>query len=176
MQDPISTGRRSKRSVGGQTEDRRVSNRAVLSAVAEVTEKTSRTKLAVRIGDLSMHGCYADSLTVFPPGTWVQICIRHASSQLQTAARVIYSRSGLGMGLCFEDLNPDKVAILQSWTSGVDQEDAPEMEIQNSNKTVEGAPRAERHTLANLINVLMRKGLLTSTEGTEMLLELRKNF
>jgi hypothetical protein len=80
------------------------------------------------------------------------------------------------MGLCFEDLNPDKVAILQSWTSGVDQEDAPEMEIQNSNKTVEGAPRAERHTLANLINVLMRKGLLTSTEGTEMLLELRKNF
>jgi hypothetical protein len=130
----------------------------------------------VRIGDLSLHGCYADSLTVFPPGTWVQISIRHAGSQLQAAAKVIYSKTGLGMGMSFEDLSPDKVAMLQMWTSGFAEEIAPAAQTEKPQKTNEPTPRSEQQTLANLINALMRKGLLTSTEGTEMLLELRKNF
>jgi hypothetical protein len=175
MKDAIPS-QRHRRTLGGETVDRRNSERSILSAVAEVTEKTSKTKLAVRIGDLSLHGCYADSLSVFPAGTWVQICIRHAGSQLQAAAKVIYSKTGLGMGLSFEDLSPDKVAMLQMWTSGFAEEIVPPIEVEKPKKANEPTPRAEQHTLANLINLLMRKGLVTSTEGTEMLLELRKNF
>jgi len=174
-----SSSQRVRRTLGGQTIDRRNSERSIMSAVAEVTEKTSKTKLAVRIGDLSLHGCYADSLSVFPAGTWVQICIRHAGSQLQAAAKVIYSKTGLGMGLSFEDLSPDKVAMLQMWTSGFPEESeeiAPVAQKETAKKGNEPAPRSEQQTLATLINLLMRKGLVTSTEGTEMLLELRKNF
>jgi hypothetical protein len=175
MHEPFSPGHNSRRRVAGQTMDRRNSERSILSAVAEVTEQISKAKLSVRIGDLSLHGCYADSINVFPRGTRVQVSIRHAGSRLLANAKVVYSKPSMGMGLSFEDLSVESGAILQSWIAGVTGETAPAMETESPKQAVEQARHPEQQTLFILINMMMRKGLITSFEGSELLQELQKH-
>src|SRR5271163_2784735 len=51
--------------------DRRRSPRHALTAIAELMDRRSGARIAVRISDVSQDGCYAGALSVFPPGTKV---------------------------------------------------------------------------------------------------------
>jgi PilZ domain len=93
--------------------------RLPFSAVAEITEPVSTNRLAVHIINISRHGCYSDSIHVFPVGTLVNLSIRHAGLHLETGATVIHSLSGIGMGLNFANLTADMESILQKWIAEV---------------------------------------------------------
>jgi hypothetical protein len=103
------------------------------------------------------------------------VSIRHAGSRLQAIAKVAYSKPSMGMGLSFEDLPSDSAAILTSWIAGVTGEITPVTETENPIEVLEQAPHPEQQTLFILINMMMRKGLLTSSEGSELLQALQKH-
>lgn len=152
--------------------ERRRSERFPFSAVAELVEPLSLTRMAVRIADISVHGCYADGLNSMPVGTKVVISIAHANAQFKTGASVSYSLPGMGMGLSFEELSPKMASILSLWIADVQGETSPVLGAAEVEAAVQNPQRVERHILGRLISLMTRKNLLTQSEGTELLDEL----
>jgi hypothetical protein len=98
-----------------QPTKRRSVQRCPLVASAEVTEIGSATKLSVRTSELSLGGCYIDTLNPFPEGTLVQLRLLRDNGVFETKAKVVYSHSGFGMGVAFIEITPNQLSILESW-------------------------------------------------------------
>ena len=177
MHDPFAPGQAGKSSPGGKTVERRRTERLSFSAVAEVTEPSSKASIAVRIADLGLIGCYADSLSVFPVGTLIKVSIRHAGRHFQNEAKVVYAKTGMGMGLNFTDLSVETQSILQEWLYGGKAEPAfaPEPDTISAPEPVQPTPRKGKLVLVRLIELMMYKGQLTELEGRELIKELQQD-
>jgi PilZ domain len=100
--------------------DRRSAPRYPLILSAEVSDKVSGAKLAGRTADISITGCYIDTLNPIPAGSAVRVRLQHENEFFEADARVIYVSPGLGMGLAFAPAAPpDQQAILDRWLQEV---------------------------------------------------------
>ena len=154
-------------------DERRRSERFPFSAVAEVMDRRSGARMPVRIADISRDGCYADALNVFSAGTQVIISIRHGALEFKTTATVAYALPSMGMGLQFGETTPEMRSVLDGWIAEARGETAtsfgPALLSSSDPKTPQSA---DRRVLCHLLEVMMRKSLLTQTEGTDLLAEL----
>ncbi len=98
-----------------QHANRRNFPRYSLVASAEVTDVRSGARLSARISELSLKGCYVDTLNPFPEGTIVKLRILSDKRNIEAPARVIYQHAGFGMGVVFTDLTPDQRKLLETW-------------------------------------------------------------
>jgi hypothetical protein len=169
---PSSAKRSIALNVGNDPADRRNSDRFPFSAVSEAVEMGARTKITARVSDISFKGCYLDGINVFAPGTTVQLSIRHSNLQFDATAIVVYSLSGMGMGLTFKALPPAMQPVLNRWVSEVKGDPAPDHDAPEVNRVIQSHPRIERHILGRLIGLMMQKNILTREDGTELLDEL----
>src|SRR5258707_11737475 len=108
----------SSRGVGASGE-RRQATRYSFSATAEVVEIASGTRVSARAADLSKNGCYLDTLNPFAVGSKVQLCLRWNRAELACSAMVRDSKTGMGMGVAFTDLDDTRKALLESWIEKV---------------------------------------------------------
>ncbi len=151
--------------------ERRTAFRYPFTAAAQMTEVTSGSRLAARVSDLSLEGCYVDTINPFPEGTSVRVQFLKGKEVFEAGARVSYSDAGLGMGLAFVDLTPEQQSFLTECLaeSGVQPETArqklPPLRMTGREITPEAA------ALAKLIQTLIRKGILNYSEGQELLRE-----
>lgn len=101
-------------------QEKRVSPRAAIIAVVDVTETATGTLLSARTSDLSRTGCYVDTLNPMPAKTVVTVLIKHNGEQIEVPARIVYVSPGLGMGVRFDDNLPSQqVAVLDRWIAEV---------------------------------------------------------
>ncbi len=180
MLDPLTSGKQNRARPAAKTEERRRSERHPFSAVADVLEPISKAGVSVRIADLSLNGCYADSLTVFPIGTTVSLSIRHSGRHFETLARVVYAKTGMGMGLSFENLPIEMQSMLREWLSSSQENTATLFETSPVGPLAQEPPqtqvalRKEKLILSRLIELMMHKGQLTEVEGRELLQQLQQ--
>jgi hypothetical protein len=73
----------------------------------------------VRTSELSIGGCYIDTLNPFPEGTAVKVRIIRDEGVFETIGKVIYSHSGLGMGISFVEIAADQRSILENWIAEI---------------------------------------------------------
>lgn len=151
--------------------ERRTALRYPFTAAAQVTEVTSGSRLTARVSDLSLEGCYVDTLNPFSQGTSVRVEFLKGKETFEAGARVSYSDGGLGMGLVFVDLTPEQQSFLAECLaeSGVPAETARQKLPPLRMTGREIAPEAA--ALAKLIQTLIRKGTLNYSEGQELLRE-----
>jgi hypothetical protein len=97
--------------------ERRRNPRHNFSADAEVVEVVSGTRLRMtaRVADLSIGGCYLDTINPFAPGTRAHLRIRHLGADFTCVATVKSCQPGMGMGLAFEELDRAHSDLLNSW-------------------------------------------------------------
>lgn len=95
--------------------ERRRTPRYVFFASAELLEVKSEVRVASRVSELSLHGCYLDMMNPFPKDTQVLLRIWTDEKIFQTKGRVIYSQPNMGAGVVFLDVEPMYLAILQQW-------------------------------------------------------------
>ena len=95
--------------------ERRRSLRRIFIASAELYEEQSDVRVASRVSELSLHGCYLDMMNPFPPGTTIRLKIFSGDMTLQCKARVIYSTSNQGAGVGFLDLEPKYEYMVKRW-------------------------------------------------------------
>ena len=95
--------------------DRRRASRYRFIADAEVIEILSDTRLKTRTSDLSIGGCFLDTLNPFPKGTEVRVKILHAGAAFTALGRVAFRVANLGMGVAFTNIDGNQVAVLQKW-------------------------------------------------------------
>jgi hypothetical protein len=85
------------------------------AATAELIEEKSKTQLSVRVTELSLYGCYFDTVNPFPAGMSIQVKIASDLQFFEARATVLYSQPQLGMGVRFEKVHPYFLGVLHGW-------------------------------------------------------------
>jgi hypothetical protein len=96
-------------------QERRSTPRVPFVASAELLEVDTGTRMNAQVSELSLHGCYVDTLNPLPKGTSVYVKIFTEEYFFETPAIVVYAHAQLGMGLAFHDVKPHFVGVLQNW-------------------------------------------------------------
>lgn len=155
------------------TDERRSGNRHMFTAAAEVVELGSGARFSTRTTDLGPGGCFVDTMVPFPVGSKVRASVRKGKMQFEADGTVVYSQVGLGMGICFETLDPSQREALDGWLAELMAErqgSQQENERPAQAATTTEAP-GNQAALVRLVRLLITKGLLTEAEGSSVLYE-----
>ena len=151
--------------------ERRGADRHYFTASADVIELSSGARFSTRTTDLGPGGCFVDTMTPFPVGAKVRVTVKKAKSDFQTEGTVVYSQTGLGMGIAFAELNADQRFALQEWLT----------ELTGGKQLLHDAPHAakapfsghsvDHASLVRLVQLMVGKGIFTEAEGASVLLD-----
>ncbi|MGB6624262.1 MAG: PilZ domain-containing protein [Candidatus Acidiferrales bacterium] len=156
-------------------EERRKHVRYPFTAAAEVVELKTDTRVSARSSDLARGGCFIDAISPFPVGTSVALQLSLDQKTFDAKARVVYSQTGMGMGLVFTAIESDQRWVLEQWLSELSGEPPAKFKvIETEHAPAEAASGNDepRYVLNELIITLMRKGVLTDKDGKALLLKL----
>lgn len=152
--------------------ERRRMARYSFSAVAEVFDLRSQSRVVGRCSDLSMGGCYVDTLAPFPVSSALRIVIQHDSREFQAMAVVGYCHISMGMGIRFTEIKPEFRNVLRYWIGDLSGEPIPKPEPKEAPSSIPPSTDEDsnmRLVLNELITLLVRKKVITETEGAELL-------
>ena len=155
--------------------ERRINPRYSVSAIADAVHLQADTRLNGRVSDLSRGGCYIDTINPFPVGADVKIRITKGNASLLAQAKVLYAATGMGMGLAFTKIDPERMPVLEEWLRELSGESPPESKALEDDPApaVEGSSSGEsKYVLNELIVTLIRKRVLTESEGNVLLKKL----
>ena len=96
-------------------EERRRTVRYPFDATAEVSDENTKGTLAVRISEISLNGCYVETVSPFPAGTSLFLKVFSEGSFFEAHATVAYAHPSKGMGVAFRELKPYFVGVLKKW-------------------------------------------------------------
>ncbi|HEV2489595.1 MAG TPA: PilZ domain-containing protein [Candidatus Acidoferrales bacterium] len=95
--------------------ERRGGNRHQITVSAEVVEIKSATRFSTRTTDLGPGGCFVDTLMPLPVGSAVRARLSKDNISFESLGTVTFSQTGLGMGIAFDEMPPEKLAALNAW-------------------------------------------------------------
>jgi PilZ domain len=152
--------------------DRRGTDRHLITAGAEVIDVPSGARFTTRTTDLGPGGCFIDTVTPLPVGAKVRVSIHKGKSNFHTPGTVVYSQHGLGMGISFDQLDPEQRRALNLW---IKESSGPEQawpDSQNSGSPIDALRlSSDRAALVRLVQTLIAKGILTNGEGAAVLVD-----
>ena len=154
------------------TVERRRAPRSALTATAVVVEAKSGARLDAHTTDLSMGGCYVDTMNPFPAGTEMQLRLTKEGKSFNAKARVAYCQIGVGMGVLFTTAEPEQLSTLEKWFAELRGETQPEPHVLADEEQPlyrATAKNEEHYILEELLVLMMRKGVLTEEEGEPIL-------
>jgi len=152
--------------------ERRRTVRYAFIATAEVYELRSQTRVTGRCSDLSMGGCYVDTLAPFAIDSPLRISIQHNSREFRANAVVAYAHPSMGMGIAFKEIKAESTELLRFWIAGLTGEAIAEPEpvrAPTSSASSADSDSNMRLVMNELITLLVRKKIITETEGAELL-------
>jgi hypothetical protein len=161
---------------GRPSTERRFAVRHAVSAAAKVVEAASGANLQARCSDLSVAGCYIDTLNPFPAGSTVHLHLSNEQRTVETDAQVITNHIGMGMGLVFEGLEPEQTLGIVDWLSNknatplmvVGHPPAPESPSEPA-KPSNDSSSSDRALIIKLLRLLESSGKLTPSEISTLL-------
>lgn len=96
--------------------ERRRTPRYIFFAAAELLEEKSDVRVASRLSELSLHGCYLDMMNPFPKDTPILLKIwTEENTVFQSKGSIIYAQPNMGAGVRFIDTDEKNLAVLQHW-------------------------------------------------------------
>ena len=152
--------------------ERREARRYGFICPAELMDLAGSTRISARTTDLSLRGCYIDTLNPFPVGTRVRLQLNKNGQRVEFRAEVTSCHMGSGMGLIFERLTPAQTDTVVSWLEGSSSSGESSFPVAASGETAKGSPKTNARFAAKLLKLLERKGVLTRSEAEELLREL----
>jgi hypothetical protein len=79
-------------------------------------------RIASRVSELSMHGCYLDMMNPFPTGTLVLVKISAGEAFFEARSKIVYSQMNMGAGVGFLEVKPDSQVVLERWLDEAEKE------------------------------------------------------
>jgi PilZ domain len=95
--------------------ERRRGPRYPFIASAELIEQKADVRIASRVSELSMHGCYLDMMNPFPQGTMVLVKISAGEDFFQSKGKIVYSQMNMGAGVGFLETDKSSQIVLERW-------------------------------------------------------------
>ena len=96
-------------------QEKRRSPRYSFVASAELIEERADVRIASRVSELSLHGCYLDMMNPFPTGTMVLVKISAGDGFFEAKSKIIYSQPNMGAGVAFLHVEPNSQSALERW-------------------------------------------------------------
>ena len=160
----------SRKSALAEEADRRTTRRHLFFLAAEAEEIESKTKLLARTSDLSLGGCYLDSMRPFPPGTKFHLGLTRDNQTFRCQAVVMYSHLNMGMGISFMEADTESRALLARWMRELEGEETPQAQpapelISDTREVRHPAPT---EPLGKLVEILLKKGVITQEEARRL--------
>jgi PilZ domain len=160
-----------KASATGEAE-RRNTDRHAITASAEVVETSSGAKFSTRTTDLGPGGCFVDTMVPFPVGANVRVSVRKGKTNFETRGVVVYSQSGLGMGIAFESMEPQQRQELDDWlTELTGVRHASLHDVSPATSSASKHVGGNQAAFARLVKLMITKGILTEAEGSSVLID-----
>jgi hypothetical protein len=150
--------------------ERRIGDRHIFTASAEVVELGSGARFSTRTTDLGPGGCFVDTMVPFPVGAEVRVTVRRGKTQFETDGVVVYSQSGLGMGIAFETMGLEQREALDVWLA--DLTGSMQAHTHEPGRAIEHntAKSGRTHALVvRLVQLMIGKGMITEAEGASVL-------
>lgn len=105
--------------------ERRRTPRYPFIASAELIEQASDVRIASRVSELSLYGCYLDMMNPFPVATLVLVKISAGDMFFQAKSKIVYSQPNMGAGVTFLEVEPKYQPVLERWLSEAAKEQKP---------------------------------------------------
>jgi len=102
--------------------ERRRTPRYSFIASAELIEEASDVRIATRVSELSLYGCYLDMMNPFPTGTLVLVKISAGEMYFEAKAKIVYSQPNMGAGLAFSGVEQQYQPILERWLGDAEKD------------------------------------------------------
>jgi hypothetical protein len=151
-------------------EERRSGGRHTFTASADVVEIGSGARFSTRMTDLSHGGCFVDTMVPFPVGAKVRVKVYEGKREFDTEGIVVYSQYGLGMGVAFGSLDPQRSKALDEWIQELSGErESSQADLARSAGPASRIAADENTRVIKLVQLLIGKGLITETEGASIL-------
>ena len=103
--------------------ERRRTPRYTFIASAELIEETSEVRIATRVSELSLYGCYLDMMNPFPVGTLVLVKISAGDAFFQAKSKIVYAQTNMGAGVVFLETEAEYQVVLERWLDEVSRRD-----------------------------------------------------
>lgn len=97
------------------TENRRRTPRYPFIATAELIEKGVQVALTARVTELSLYGCYVETVDPLAEGAEITIKLYANGKFFEAHAVIVYSQPKRGFGVCFRNVNPHFLTVLRQW-------------------------------------------------------------
>jgi len=149
-----------------EARERRDARRHAFVAPAVVVDAQTGTRISARTSDLSLRGCYVDTLNPFPVGTTLQLRIHKNKEILDAPVSTASSHTGSGMGLLFGEMTPLQRSMLAGW---LDESVAPSRSSPTASLPAEKTHQRHHLLAVKLIYSLVRKGVLSQSEAAALL-------
>jgi hypothetical protein len=94
-------------------------------AIMIATDPLTKIAIAAKTSDLSLGGCYIDSVNPPPAGTMITIELVHKNKSFHALGRVVYSQPNMGAGISFEEISKENREILVQWIEELKPEQSP---------------------------------------------------
>ena len=101
-------------------------------ASIEVLDPKSGKQIISKTANLSSYGCHVRTGTPFRPGTIVKLTVRARGRSFRSEGKIIYSISGEGMGIRFDNIASGEQIVLNEWlmhASREEQEHQPQESV-----------------------------------------------
>jgi hypothetical protein len=150
-----------------ETQERRSRLRHDFVVNAEAEELATAIRLPARVSDLSVSGCYLDTLNPFSSGARIWIHFKKGNETLQLLGVVVYSHKDMGMGAEFTDVTPGAQEIIHKWLTQMDSGRPFQASANSEQDQVPGASgdRGGTEKIERLVRILVKKGVLTQEEA-----------
>jgi len=157
---------------GSAVEDRRVADRHAFTASAEVIDLSSGARFSTRTTDLGPGGCFVDTLVPLPIGSRVRVTVHKGKTQLESDGSVVYSQTGLGMGIEFDALAATQRIALERWLHELTGGRVVPVKESGPAPASEPLVGNSRHAaLVRLVQLMVSKGILTEAEAASVLFD-----
>jgi hypothetical protein len=155
-----------------QEADRRSGDRHIFTASAEVVDLSSGARFSTRTTDLGPGGCFVDTLVPLPVGAKVHVGVRKGKTQLDMNGVVVYSQSGLGMGIAFDSLSQSQREALEKWLTEITGSKSISFSVAAQKPQGPALPQSlDQPAVARLLRLLVSKGLITAAEAASVMYE-----
>jgi hypothetical protein len=111
----INIGNESASDANSVAPERRRYPRFPLVAQVEAFEPKTNIQISGRTSDISLEGCYVDTINPFSEGAVIRITITTDKLSYEANATVVFSQVGMGMGVTFTSAEKTQFQIYQKW-------------------------------------------------------------
>jgi len=148
--------------------EQRSSERHLFSESAEILDVGAGTRSTARVADISVEGCYVDTINPLAVGTLVRVKICREDAEFISAGAVRNAQPGMGMGIAFAEVSDTGRALLQKWVA---ERQWSSLSPANSDPLAQDPePPEYQETLARrLIELLHKKRLLSDGDVAVLL-------